>query len=490
MTLLLLTLLGCQGSGAPTPRTHPARPNILVIDIDTLSADRMDAKYGDEWALPTLHAVADRGVRFTQAVAQAGWTVPALSSLLTGRYPLSLDLSQTAASIVEKDARLLPSILHMYDYHSSAIWSKGVPQLLTQLDAGFESQITRDVAVGADENPESTYDKWFDSKPQEPFFLLLHEFDLQIPGTTFTDKRAHDFGDEGLLCFPAEYDDTFRMLQPVVGTAKAREHTLRHYDAVAHAYDEVLGHFLARLDREGLLENTVVMITSNHGQDFAEHSGGVTHGSVYDTVLRVPLIFAGPGVTAKGRVIDTPVQTVDFAPTLLELAGVPVDRKMAGRSLAPLLAGAEPDKALHDRAIYSLTNTRTMSVRTPTRKLIMQDWSDRQVTLARRAVETTQHDRKFNYYDLTNDPGEQHDLFPTEPEKALDLIQALMGFRADRTAAAQGGTSVKIDPAMRDIFRKNGYWSIVDSGKDAGAPIAVPRPGANGRRPRSQRLPQ
>ncbi len=506
MTLLLA--LACATSAPPaeappglaaaaSPRhaatPHPERPNVLLVDIDTLSGNRFDARYGDEWAMPTVHALASRGVAFTQAISQSGWTVPALASLLTGRYPISLDLSQATTSVYEGDARLLPQLFSLYGYADSAIWSTGVPQLMAALEGGFRSSVTRAEPVGGDPDPGATHDQWLASSPKEPFFLLLHEYDLQIPGPRFGIQNAHHFGDDGLLCYPGEYEEVFHALAPVVGEEKARAHTLRHYDGAIFAYDQLLGTFLAKLDERGLLENTIVVVTSNHGQDFAEHTSGVTHGSLFDTVLHVPLIMAGPGITAHGAVVDTPVQTIDVAPTLLDLANIPVDRQMVGRSLVPLLTGEPPAADMADRPVFSLTNDRTMSVRSGHRKLLIQDWSDHQVALSRTVVDTPETDRTVTWYDLATDPGEKHDLFATRPEEALDLLQALLRFRAGRLEAAGQGTTITVDASMRKMMQQNGYWSIVDGSQDAGAsqpaPVAQPdqTPTERRRRPRNQR---
>lgn len=476
---------------ASTP--HPERPNVLLVDIDTLSGNRFDARYGEEWAMPTVHALASRGVTFSQMISQSGWTVPALASLLTGRYPISLDLTQSETSVYEGDARLLPQLFSLYDYTDSAIWSSGVPQLMAALEGGFRNSVTRTEPIGSDATPGATHDQWLASAPKEPFFLLLHEYDLQIPGSRFGGQNAHRFGDDGVPCFAGDYEETFRALTPIVGEEKARAHTLRHYDGAIFAYDQLLGTFLAKLDERGLLENTIVVVTSNHGQDFAEHTSGVTHGSLFDTVLHVPLIMAGPGITAHGAVVDTPVQTIDVAPTLLDLAKIPADRQMVGRSLVPLLTGAPPAADMADRPVFSLTNDRTMSVRAGHRKVLIQDWSDHQVALSRTVVDTPETDRTVTWYDLEADPGERHDLFSTRPEQALDLLQALLHFRAGRFEASGTGTTIQVDASMRKMMQQNGYWSIVDGsqGTAAAQPAAVAQPDETQterrRRPRSHR---
>ncbi len=454
-------------SPAPFPPSLPPAaagpegpPNVIILDIDTLSADRMDAKYGDEWVLPTLHGLADRGVRFDQMISQAGWTVPALVSLLTGRYPLAIDLSQSSTALRESDARTLPEIFGFYGYASTAFWSKGVPELLHGASGGFGKDIVRTELVGNDVAPLKPWEDWIATAPKQPFLLLVHDYDLQLPGDRILAAEEHHFGGEGLPCFPGEYDDTLFTFRDILGVDRARSHTLRHYDGAAHAYDQLLGQLLAKLEAAGLMKNTIVVATSNHGQDFATHSDGITHGSMFDTVLQVPLVIAGPGVTAKGKVVHALVQTVDVAPTVLELAHIRPEARMAGHSLVPLLQGAEPGPEYADRPAFSLTNERTMAVRTPSRKLMLQDWSDTRIALARREIKKPYNDWRFNAYDLKTDAAEQDDRFATEPERYLDLVVALMAYRADRSEAASHGSNVTVDPAMREIFRANGYWNI------------------------------
>ena len=139
-----------------------------------------------------------------------------------------------------------------------------------------------------------------------------------------------------------------------------------------HGYDALLGALLGRMDAAGLLAHTVVIVTSNHGEDFGEHGAGIKHGALYDTTLRVPFVVAGPGIR-RGARIDLPVQGIDLSPTVLALAHVPAEREVNGVSLATILAGEAPAAALLDRPAFVFTNERNVAVRTPTRKLLLTD---------------------------------------------------------------------------------------------------------------------
>jgi arylsulfatase A-like enzyme len=121
------------------------------------------------------------------------------------------------------------------------------------------------------------------------------------------------------------------------------------YDAEVHRVDRLVGGVNALLTDLGLAGRTLVVFTSDHGQEFMDH-GGYTYGhSLYDEVLRVPLIVAGPGVEAAGQLAGTPVNLLDLAPTLMQIGGAPLPPEAEGRSLVPALRG----QALDDRPLYA-----------------------------------------------------------------------------------------------------------------------------------------
>ena len=176
------------------------------------------------------------------------------------------------------------------------------------------------------------------------------------------------------------------------------------YDGEVHRVDRLVGGLTGQLEAMGLTDRTLVVLTSDHGQEFMEH-GGYTYGhSLYDEVLQVPLILAGPGISA-GESVDRQVALQDLAPTLVEIAGAAALPEAEGRSLVPALHG----QALEERPIFAESLYRVpqdlKSIRRDGLKLIY-NVDDNQIEL----------------YDLKIDPGEQQNL----AAEAADVSQALL----------------------------------------------------------------
>jgi arylsulfatase A-like enzyme len=169
--------------------------------------------------------------------------------------------------------------------------------------------------------------------------------------------------------------------------------------------DGLVGAFLAMLDERGLTGRTVVVMASDHGQELGDH-GGYTYGhTLYDEVVRVPLIVAGPGVTAADQAVDTPVSLIDLAPTLAEMAGTALSGEAQGFSLVPALQGQAVDgRPVFSEALYRVPFNQ-QAIRSGGYKLIDHE-SDGQVEL----------------YDLQADPAESHDLAAERPGVA-DALQ-------------------------------------------------------------------
>lgn len=495
MTFLLLwACVADPPAPAPPPKSReppapvaPAepRPNVIVIDIDSLRADSLQRRHGDQDVMPNVHALMARGVTFTQAFAQSGWTVPALASLLTGRWPVSVSVGADSTPVLPASSHTFPELLGLYGYQTTVLWGTGVEVGFESLSRGFARTLARTASLGQTKDDLAVYDGW---TPTPPFALFVHDFDAHVPGPWFTAANMHTFGDGGFRCTGASYRETYEGLVSQVGPERVMAHVRTHYDGVVHGYDALLGRLLARLQERGLLEHTIVLVTSNHGEDFGDHGPGIKHGGLYDVTLRVPLVVAGPGVGPPGTRIDTPVQGIDLAPTLLALAHVPADAAMDGLSFADLLAGDPAAPGLAERPVFSLTNARNLSIRTPTAKLIRTDEPDAgnpppppgtgpggpsgaRPGGPQGAPGTPptpggpRGEPRLEYYDLRADPDERHDLYADRPAGVDDLERALDAFAEDRARAAASGERLVVDEALRAAVRERGYFGVAGGGE-------------------------
>lgn len=306
-----------------------ARPNVLLITLDTVRADHLGCYGARGAATPTLDALAAAGVRFETAVAHAPLTAPSHASMLTSLTPLGHGVRDNGAFVLPDTVRSVAEDFRAAGYRTAAFVS-GFP--LTRrfgFDRGFETyddhlprgtdpRRTAYVERGAAGTTDAAV-RWLDATPRAPFFLWVHYFDPHAPYEP-----------------PGEFAAR-------TGSAYAGE--------IAFV-DSQIARLTARIEAAAP-GRTLVLVTADHGESLGEH-GEDTHGIfVYDATLRVPFILAGPGVPAA-QVAKTVARGIDVAPTLLDLAGLPA-RPMEGRSLRPSLSGARmDDAATYSESLHSL----------------------------------------------------------------------------------------------------------------------------------------
>lgn len=461
----LAALVVATTACTPPPPPLPEHPNFVVVDIDSMREDRLDKAYDGTWVMPTVRALAARGVRFTQATTQGGWTLPALTTLLSGRHPVALDVTAPNSTLFPSDARRVQEILGIYGYHTAAIWSDGVPTDLGFVGKGMAFHGMRTLRIASPSDDLTPFEAWLATGPTEPYLLFVHEFDAHVPSFTLADSIPPRFGEQDTASAHIRWTDLLHELTPSLGRERAIAEVAARYDSGLARYDDVIAALLQRLEEAGLMERTIVVVTSNHGEELAEHIDGVNHGTLYDTVLRIPLVVAGPGIGPSGATIDRPVQLMDIAPTLLDLAHIPIDQTMEGVSLAPALTAGDVSALPVDRPSWTLTSARAAAVRVNGRKLMLLDTDEKM--LAAGGVVASDAPPRFEYYDLTTDPGEQHDLFATEPERAMDLVDPLYAFLARQAEVADRSKGFHVNPRLRSVLRERGYWNVAGGTDDA-----------------------
>jgi arylsulfatase A-like enzyme len=337
---------GCIGNDGTSAR------NVILISIDTLRADMLGCYGYGRPSSPHLDAFAREGTLFETALTTAPWTLPAHGSLLTGLYPnrhglrsLTRALRDETITWAERLAEAgfvtaaFVNSLYLTDRH-------GLHRGFDLLSYAVEVELRMHAS-----EVEGLALEWLSHAPRQPFFLFLHFYDVHA-----------DYGAEPryVELFSRPYagplDGSARQLREVrAGRARIGAEGARHlidlYVAGIRQMDDGLGRLFDAIDRAGLRDDTLVVVTSDHGEEFLEH-GGVLHGGTqFDEVLRIPLILRGPGVPAGTRLAE-PVSVVDVLPTVLAQLGLPPAPDLDGRDLSPLWSDTPP-AALRDRPIFS-----------------------------------------------------------------------------------------------------------------------------------------
>jgi arylsulfatase A-like enzyme len=440
-------------------RSRSDQMNVLVIDVDTLRDDRVGGIRDGQPLTPVLDDLAAHGTRFALFVAQSGWTLPSLASLLTGDLTGGAlqDVESKDVAWIPPDVRTVPQILALYGYETAVFYGRTIPLRIPDYHHGFDF-VAPAPAPKDREHPNHTFIDWLADGPREPWFALVHTVDMHMladvprPDLHRFARQPH----EPCVTPEMNYDGLIDKWASTLGRPAAEELARAHYDGAVAYEDRKIGEMLAALGTAR--DHTVIVFLSDHGEELFEH-GRLDHGAPYEFVLRVPLIVSDPRRASAPRTVSEMVETIDVAPTILELAGVPVDAAMAGHSLLPSLDGtATPGDP---PAVLSITDPFRVSLRTPTRHLVRCSQPGCPKVGGASTV--------LELYDPVADPAERADLAASAPAEVTELTAALdAGVASVSTARRAPGS--ELSEEARKTLRERGYWDHIDgAGSGSGA---------------------
>jgi len=315
---------------------------VILISIDALRADHLGPYGYDRPTTPFLDRLAARATVFENAFAQVPSTLPSHMSMFTGLYPSEHEV-HPPSSVLSDQIRTLPEVLRKAGFRTFGHTEGGYVQGGYGFARGFEEWT--DTPYAHDTDVERTFRAGLDSlakvRPDERFFLFVHSYtvhDPYEPPPAYRDlpwmgpRPAGAFDPTGPNF--ASYN-----LQLLDATPAAIEWYRGLYDAGIRYMDDQLAAFFGELERMGLDRDTVVILTSDHGEELGEH-GRLVHTQAYPECLHIPLIVVAPG--RGGARVARVVETVDYAPTIYELTGVQAPPDLPGRSRAADLGRADP----------------------------------------------------------------------------------------------------------------------------------------------------
>jgi len=322
--------------------TEPRRLDVVVLVIDTLRADRVGV-YGSEAGLtPTLDALAATGAVFARAYAQSSWTNPSVASVLTSRYQSQHGVTNVMTILPESESTLA-EVFWLNGWATAGFSANTGIAAARGFSQGFAHYVVEQPEYGDDGPFDAVPARaavlnegalaWLDEQPRaKPVFLWLQYMEPHFPYVL--PEPLPELG--GAPC-PDPVKTKLGNPEAPAPTPEVMRAVALCYDASVKAADAAVGALLAELRRRGRLEHTIIAVTSDHGEELREH-GRVGHGyTLYEEVIRVPLIVWVPWRT-EGIVVREVVRLIDLAPTLLELADVRPPKTFEGRSFAPLLA--------------------------------------------------------------------------------------------------------------------------------------------------------
>jgi arylsulfatase A-like enzyme len=449
-----VTIIACTGT--PTSDAPQQPPNIVLVSIDSLRADHLGAYGYEKPTSPFIDRLAKEGIAFESAISSTSWTLPAHAALFTGLAD-SAHSTLTPKSRLSDDYETLAEILGEHGYTTLALYSGPFLHPDFGLDQGFDRYIDCTSLDLESRDPRKSHaashrditnpvllskarDE-FDALGPEPYFLFLHMWDVHYD--LIPPKKYRGMFDKS---YSGSFDGRDFRHEPgfKVGMDKADfAHVLALYDAEIRYTDDTLAKILGLLEQVGKLENTMIVITSDHGDEFLEHGGKGHRHSLFQEVIHIPLVFWMPGRVSEAR-IAVPVSITDIAPTLLDLAGARPIRHVMGRSLLPALTGAE----LSPRPVLSEL---VAPPRAPNMSAVLQGSGKLIVDHTRNTA---------TYYDLSIDPDELVPLPAAESREAAALLEQMIELkkRSLLIAAAHSGTpAIDLPDGTRERLEILGY---------------------------------
>jgi arylsulfatase A-like enzyme/Tfp pilus assembly protein PilF len=395
--------------------------NLVIVTLDTTRADRIGAYGSREVETPTIDQLAAEGVLFEQAVSVAPLTLPAHSSIFTGKFPPEHGVRDNGGFFLGPEQVTLAEMLKGRGYRTGGFVAAYVLAGKWGINQGFDTYFddfdlsgVRAVSLSAIQRPANeVLDKalpWIEQSNSAPFFAWIHLYDPHSP---------------------------YRPPEPFATKYKGHP-----YNGEIAFADSQIARLVSTLKSRGLYDRTVIVVMGDHGESLGDH-GESAHGFfVYNSVTHVPLVMHAPFSRIGHRRIADPVRSIDIMPTMLDLLGAPAASGISGVSLVPLLTGAKNELGLdaYSEAMYPLHH---------------YGWSDLHALRSGRykVIDAPRPE----LYDVDRDPSETSNLFTERQALGDKMIAELRRVEGGFTKAVASMPAADVDPEARERLAALGY---------------------------------
>lgn len=426
--------------GAPRP---DAPRTVILVAVDTFRRDHLDLYGYDRETAPFLRDLAAQGAWFRDNISQASWTKVSMPSLLTSLYPATSGVTSMSSKLPDEATTLAESFqaAGYATFATSSVMFTGRSTNLQQgLDVLHERASVGELGHSPSKTARTFVDRltaWLEAHEEQPTFVFLHVFDPHSPFDTYapysgvwSQAGALDAQKKDIDAVLKVDDDIRRGGDMLPDRAQleaagvspeafvARE--VDWYDESILALDAEMKRLHERLEELGLADDALIVLTSDHGEEFLEHGRHFHGNSTYGEMTNVPLLFWGPRWIPAGTVVDETVQNVDVYPTLMDLCGLPTPAGLQGASLAPLLRDTgewRPRPAFASKFSDKKEVTETKDIE-----------SFAVVSRGYRLVHNVKRPEghpEFELYDHVEDPLNTTDIADQHPEKVEVLAREL-----------------------------------------------------------------
>jgi len=453
------------------------KPNVVLIVLDAVRADHMSCYGHDRRTTPCIDRIANEGVRYDRAYAASCWTLPSHASLFTGLYP-SRHRTDFDTQTLTEGIETMASFLSNRGYETASFSCNGFVAEHTDLTRGFDTAV--DVEGGLKGNRDSFGGKivraihgklrralspdrgtdrawnmtksWMSEKKDKPFFVFMNFMDCHLPYRLkkadllkFVDPSRH----ERALNLPL--DPFGAMAGQITYTPEDIEDLKAMYDGALYYLDQYIGRLDEHLRDLGLADDTLILITSDHGESFGEHGLFDHQYGLYENLIQVPLVVRGPGVYEPGRAENGLAQLVDIFPSVAALVG---HEGPIGDPSTSATMFNNPDRSFA-AAEYLVPNLRLFQRRFPDVDTSHFDSGIRSIRDETYKCLVRQ-DGRTELYNLIEDPGETLNIYESDVERGREMA-ALLEERLGPWPDDIGCTSeAALDP-LRERLEQLGY---------------------------------
>lgn len=447
-SLILSLLSGCG--------ERPA-PNVVLVSFDTMRADFLGAYGSSLGASPHLDAIAAEGVTFLSAISTSSWTRPAHFSILTGLYPdrrMATYGDGHGGCLISDEVATLAELLSDTGYETAAFTGGGYIHEGSGFQQGFDVFVTEGRRF---EHNSDKLKSWIESEHPKPFFLFLHNYNVHRPYIA-PDRYMRQFASAP----PPECSGVDFSLknnwQTCIAADGGRKYLNALYAAEIAYVDQQFGEFLDEYRKHHDLDNTILVVTSDHGDELLER-GKLDHiRTLYRELINVPLIIRGPGIPQRVRV-EASVGNIDILPTVLALLELAIPTQIDGTDILRSLS-ASSDRTKNGKEAPSSSARYAISGWRP------EDRWGQEHTFSATVVndgfklivnEGDEGDRgqTFELYDLHSDPGEMEQVLPVGRNSAR-MSGTLLSW-VEKQSARTYCENYEISGAVKDQLEALGY---------------------------------
>jgi arylsulfatase A-like enzyme len=432
--------------------------NVVLISLDTLRPDHLGCYGYGRPTGPSIDALAEESVLFRRAYAPSSWTLPSHVSMLTGLNTVNHGVSQP-------QSRMDPAIVTLADrlrregFFCAAFTGGGFLSPRYGFSKGFDFYSEADGSfdvVDSAEKVSASACRWLETRGERRFFLFVHTYQIHGPyscpppyNRMFLEKGA----EWDKLNTEAFFKD-YLVYRPL--SQAQRRNIIELYDGeIRYTDDKLIKPLIETLRRLGLYEHTLLILTSDHGEEFYEHGAWVHGRQLYEESIRVPLLFKFPGGRFKGRKVDGPVRLIDIMPTILDI--LDIDRAAAGMDGTSLLPAVKKGRSEDRPVLVELEldpkDTIKKSLIQGWNKIIRNDFINRPA-LADNACQPPRRP-PLEFYRLADDPEESKNVIDQEPMSArnmADLLRVML-----KSSVQRARHRLDLEPALREKLRALGY---------------------------------